>query len=103
MPRGILNANQSKTYAKRYAQEKLKEAGLDKTEWKALSTLWGKESAWDHKAQNPNSSAYGIPQLLKMAPGTPIPKQIDKGLQYITKRYGSPSKALQHHLEKGWY
>ena len=31
MPRGILNANQNKTYAKRYAQEKLKEAGLDKT------------------------------------------------------------------------
>jgi hypothetical protein len=39
-----------------------------KSEFRALAKLWGKESAWDHTAANPKSSAYGIPQLLKLKP-----------------------------------
>ena len=102
-PRGIMSSSQSKVYAQKYAQEKLKQSGYDKKEWSALKTLWNKESRWKHDAQNENSSAYGIPQMLKMAPGTPIPKQIDLGLKYIEKRYKTPSLALAHHLKKGWY
>ena len=102
-PRGILNQNQNKTLAKRYAREKLTEAGLDVKEWKALNTLWNKESRWNSEAKNPESSAYGIPQMLKMAEGTPVKKQIDLGLKYIQKRYKTPTLALEHHTKKGWY
>jgi len=102
-PRGALSNSQSKDYAQRYAQEKLEKAGYDKKEWTSLKTLWNKESKWNHTAQNPKSSAYGIPQMLKMAPGTPIEKQIDLGMKYIEKRYKTPSLALEHHLKKGWY
>ena len=57
-PRGIMSSSQSKVYAQKYAQEKLKESGYDKKEWSALKTLWNKESRWKHDAQNANSSAY---------------------------------------------
>jgi hypothetical protein len=73
------------------------------SEYRALAKLWGKESAWDHNADNPKSSAYGIPQLLKMKPGTPAPEQIARGLEYIQHRYGKPSVAWAHWRKNGWY
>ena len=75
----------------------------DRSEYRALLKLWGKESAWDHTAANPESSAYGIPQLLKMKPGTPVPEQIARGLAYIKHRYDKPSVAWAHWRSKGWY
>jgi len=74
-----------------------------KSEFRALAKLWGKESAWDHTAANPKSSAYGIPQLLKMKPDTPAPVQIARGLAYIEHRYGKPSVAWAHWRKHGWY
>jgi hypothetical protein len=74
-----------------------------KSEFRALSKLWGKESAWDHTAANPKSSAYGIPQLLKLKPDTPAPEQIARGLAYIEHRYGKPSVAWAHWRKHGWY
>ena len=72
-------------------------------EWKALDELWYIESRWDYTADNPRSTAYGIPQLLKMDPKTPLIKQIDLGLKYIKHRYGTPTKALKFHKRHGWY
>jgi hypothetical protein len=72
-------------------------------EWSALSKLWGKESAWNHEAANPKSSAYGIAQILRTKPGTPAPVQIDKGLSYIKHRYDKPSVAWSHWRKHGWY
>jgi hypothetical protein len=72
-------------------------------EWKALDELWYIESRWDYTADNPRSTAYGIPQLLKMDPKTPLIKQIDLGLKYIKHRYGTPTKALKFHKKHGWY
>ena len=74
-----------------------------KSEFRALAKLWGKESAWDHTADNPKSSAYGIPQLLKLKPQTPAPEQIARGLAYIQHRYGKPSVAWAHWRKHGWY
>ena len=74
-----------------------------KSEFRALAKLWGKESAWDHTAANPKSSAYGIPQLLKLKPETPAPEQIARGLAYIEHRYGKPSVAWAHWRKHGWY
>ena len=72
-------------------------------EFVCLEKLWTKESNWRPKAKNKLSTAYGIPQLLKMKETNPY-KQIDLGLRYIDKRYkGSPCKALSHHKKMGWY
>ncbi len=83
---------------KLYAHMKL----LDDKQYRCLVVLWRMESQWNPKAKNPKSSAYGIPQLLKMTERNPY-KQIDLGLKYIVKRYGNPCKALDHHKKVGHY
>jgi hypothetical protein len=75
----------------------------NKSEWSALKKLWGKESAWNHLADNPTSSAYGIAQVLNTKPGTPAPLQIEKGLSYIVHRYDKPSIAWSHWRKHRWY
>lgn len=85
--------------------------GMDTDELPALYELWERESGWDAQAANPRSTARGIPQAMaSLYPETWDPswmfdprKQIEWGLDYIGQRYGSPSKALEHHDEKGWY
>jgi Transglycosylase SLT domain len=75
-----------------------------------LENLWGKESGWNPNAQNPSSTAYGIPQFLNSTwASTGIAKtsdgyrQIDAGLVYIDSRYGSPCGAWSHSQSTGWY
>lgn len=70
--------------------------------------LWDPESGWDERADNPTSSAYGIPQALpgkKMGKGwqTSAEAQIKWGLGYITDRYGSPIEAVRIRETRGWY
>ncbi len=75
----------------------------DLDQYYCLEELWFKESRWNPKADNPRSTAYGIPQLLKLKEQNPF-RQIDIGLRYIEHRYsGCACKALQHHKIKGWY
>jgi hypothetical protein len=95
------NKQMAKTYAAGYI--KLHYPKWGRGEWRALVRLWGKESAWDHTADNPHSSAYGIAQVLNTKPGTPAPLQIEKGLEYIEHRYDKPSVAWSHWRKKGWY
>ena len=72
-------------------------------EFVCLEKLWTKESNWRPRAKNKLSTAYGIPQLLKMKETNPY-KQIDLGLRYIDKRYeGNACVAWQHWRSKGWY
>lgn len=72
-----------------------------------LASMWGKESAWKHTAVNHEKVmgkfAGGIPQLLGMSPTTPPTVQIDRGLDYIYQRYGTPCKAWEFHKKNGWY
>jgi hypothetical protein len=98
-----LTISQSKLLAKRYAKMKMKQIGWNDREWKSLLTLWSKESRWDYTADNPKSTAYGIPQILGMSEDTTPTQQVDLGIKYIKKRYKTPTLALQHHLQKGWY
>lgn len=72
-------------------------------DWYALKNLWHKESKWNHKADNKYSTAFGIPQLLKLSPSTPAPQQVVRGLAYIKHRYDSPRKAYDHFLKYNWY
>jgi Transglycosylase SLT domain len=79
-------------------------------QFSCLEKLWGKESGWNPNAQNPTSTAYGIPQFLDSTwKSTGIAKtsdgyrQIDAGLIYIENRYGSPCGAWAHSQSTGWY
>ncbi|SCL54897.1 hypothetical protein GA0070606_2358 [Micromonospora citrea] len=86
-------------------------AGFGMDQFPCLDRLWNKESGWNHKARNPSSGAYGIPQALpgsKMASvaddwQTNPATQIKWGLGYIEGRYGSPCKAWAHSQDVGWY
>jgi hypothetical protein len=75
---------------------------LTPAQMSCVDKLWELESQWSPTNDNPKSSAYGIPQLLKMKERNPY-KQIDLGLKYIKHRYNTPCVALKHHKIKGWY
>ena len=71
-------------------------------EYKCLSILYGKESAWNPAAVN--GSHYGIPQgrskYLARVDGY---KQVVWGLNYIGHRYGEPCIALDHWRKFNWH
>jgi hypothetical protein len=90
-----------KAYTKAYIKETYPKWG--RNEWSALGKLWGKESAWNHLADNPHSSAFGVAQVLNTDPNTPAPLQVAKGLEYIVHRYDKPSIAWSHWRKNGWY
>jgi len=92
-----------KKMAKQVARGKVLATYRSNHEWNSLFTLWNKESRWDYTANNPRSTAFGIPQMIDMPENTPMVKQIDLGLKYIQHRYGSPSRALAFHKVNGWY
>ncbi|WP_407659760.1 aggregation-promoting factor C-terminal-like domain-containing protein [Kineococcus indalonis] len=87
------------------------ERGWGEQQFSCLDSLWTKESGWDHTADNPTSSAYGIPQALpgrKMATAgadwetNPV-TQITWGLGYIERSYGTPCSAWAHSESHNWY
>lgn len=93
------------------ARAMLADFGWSEGQFSCLDVLWERESNWDHTADNPSSSAYGIPQALpgsKMASAgedwrtNPV-TQIRWGLGYIADIYGSPCAALDHSDAHGWY
>ncbi|MEU5786540.1 lytic transglycosylase domain-containing protein [Micromonospora purpureochromogenes] len=89
----------------------LLDAGFKIDQMPCLDKLWTKESGWNHKASNPSSGAYGIPQAL---PGSKMgtvaddwrtnpATQIKWGLGYIEGRYDTPCGAWAHSQSVGWY
>jgi hypothetical protein len=92
-------------YARQYAKEKLNKifGKKAKVEWQALAQLWGKESAWNWKAKNPHSSAYGIAQVLGTPRNSTIEYQVNMGIKYIVHRYETPTNAWKFWKRNGWY
>ncbi len=96
---------------KTLARALMPEFGMATSEFGCLDSLWTKESGWSVTADNPTSSAYGIPQALpgsKMASAGPnwqnnAETQIRWGLGYINDRYGSPCSAWSHSQSNNWY
>ena len=87
-----------KQSAKAFAKSQLS----SNKEWGCLARLYGKESAWNHKARN--GSHYGIPQGRSKYLKTASPQeQVTWGLNYIHHRYSKPCKAWQHWLEHNWH
>ncbi len=96
---------------KEVAKNLLPDHGWSESQFTCLEKLWTKESGWRVGADNPTSSAYGIPQALpgnRMAAygsdwrTNPV-TQIKWGLDYIEDRYNSPCSAWAHSQDKGWY
>lgn len=106
---------QAKTYSKKeckkYAEQQVLKKGWTLKDYKNLEKLWQKESGWNAKARNKYSGACGIPQAnpcKKMKKygkdyKTNCKVQIKWGLQYIKKRYKTPTKAWKHFKKKHWY
>lgn len=76
-------------------------------DWLAVVNL---ESSGNPASVNPSSGAFGLGQALG-ATGQEYPKmmshngatQIEGMAEYIEKRYGTPSAALEHEHSFGWY
>lgn len=108
---------------KAIGQARAASRGWTGPQWDSLHALWMQESGWNHTADNPTSSAYGIPQALidmhQMPRGYYASKtgsgastqgyggdprvQIDWGLNYIAGRYGNPVNAWNFHKANNWY
>ena len=89
----------------------LLEVGFGLDQMGCLDSLWTKESNWRENAHNNSSGAHGIPQALpgsKMATfgadweTNPV-TQIRWGLDYISKRYGTPCNAWSFWQGEHWY
>jgi hypothetical protein len=81
----------------------LRALGYNEQQRKCAITLWTRESRFDHLADNPRSSAYGIAQLLRERSGEPE-LQILHAIRYVEHRYGgSFCSSLRHSDRKGWY
>lgn len=85
--------------------------GWGAAQFRCYDTIIMAESGWKATADNPTSSAYGIPQALpgkRMAEEGPDWRtnpvtQIRWGLRYVDERFGSPCEALQFRKGHGWY
>lgn len=83
--------------------------GFAASEFGCLDKIWSQESGWRIDADNPSSSAYGIPQALTATHAMPegymtsAEVQIRWGLDYIANRYGTPCNAWGFKSGHGWY
>ncbi len=96
-----------------YAHQLVIEYGWSESDYQALVLLWYRESGWNPNAYNKSSGACGIPQskpCSKMAKfgrdyRTNWKVQVRWGLDYIKRRYVTPSEAYRKFLERKphWY
>ena len=75
---------------------------IDAKQYRCVELLWNRESRWDPRAANAKSSAYGIPQLLRLKLLDPY-RQIDMGLKYIQHRHKTACQAWAYHQANGHY
>jgi len=87
----------------------LAEYGFTHDQYSCLDSLYVSESGWRVDADNPISSAYGIPQALTSMHELPADymtsaeSQIRWGLEYIQDTYGTPYSAWSLRAGHGWY
>lgn len=83
--------------------------GFSSDQFSCLDSLYVSESDWRVDADNPTSSAYGIPQALTQLHDLPADymtsaeSQIRWGLEYIRDTYGTPCSAWSFKAGAGWY
>jgi hypothetical protein len=91
------------------AKEVAKEL-LNEEQFLCFTKLVGKESAWNHKAENPKSTASGIGQMLDstysslgMRKSNAGVSQLVATLSYISRRHVTPCGAWRHFQKNNWY
>ena len=83
--------------------------GFSSDQFSCLDSLYVSESNWRVDADNPTSSAYGIPQALTQLHDLPADymtsaeSQIRWGLEYIQDTYGTPCNAWEFKQGNNWY
>jgi len=96
----IIDCNASyniKVFAKCKVTEK-----WDSSQWSAFDYIIERESNWIYTADNPNSSAYGLPQAMTSLHDLPEDymtnpqSQIEWAIEYIEDRYSTPKKAQNY-------
>lgn len=93
------------------ARALLSEYGYSSEQFSCLDSLYVSESNWNPRADNPTSSAYGIPQALTGGTHRDLPadymtnpvSQIEWGLDYIKRSYGTPCAAWAFKQSNSWY
>jgi hypothetical protein len=93
------------------ARRLMPEYGLSEGEFGCLDELWVSESDWDPSADNPTSTAYGIPQALTGGTHDNLPEdymtnpvsQVRWGLWYIKNSYGTACAAWEFKQANNWY
>ena len=100
----------SKADPRDIARAMLPEFGFSSDQFGCLDSLYVSESGWDPTADNPTSSAYGIPQALTETHDdlpadymTNPASQIEWGLDYIRSSYGTPCSAWEFKQANNWY
>jgi len=100
----------SKADPRDIARAMLPEFGFSSDQFGCLDSLYVSESDWDPTADNPTSSAYGIPQALTETHDdlpadymTNPASQIEWGLDYIRSSYGTPCAAWEFKQANNWY
>lgn len=99
--------------AQAYASGRLGAYGWGQDQMGCLIKLWNHESGWRADAYNSSSGAYGIPQAWpgsKMSSAGPDwmtnqNTQVNWGLDYISRAYGSPCAAWNFEMSHtpNWY
>lgn len=99
--------------AQAYASSRLGAFGWGQDQMGCLIKLWNHESGWRADAYNTSSGAYGIPQAWpasKMSSAGPDwmtnqNTQVNWGLDYINRAYGSPCAAWDFEMshDPNWY
>ena len=109
-PHGKVIAYYQNDYQRYAIEELVKRDNIE--QYPCLYELWMRESNWRPKANNKESTAMGIAQLLDSTwknighkPTKDGYKQVLAGLDYLDHRYGKKGvcRAYAHHLAKGWY
>lgn len=107
---------EAKTYSKKECKQYAYNLVINKYHWSLkdyndLVKLWNYESHWNAKSYNKRNGACGIAQAKPCSKMKKYGKdyktnckvQIKWGLNYIKKRYKTPTKAWKHVKKTGWY
>lgn len=86
--------------------------GVHGDQWKALDYIISRESGWNPKAQNPRSTAAGLPQFIAANQRhygvypirqQSVWKQLDAFMKYANERYGGVTKARDYWKRNNHY
>jgi tape measure domain-containing protein len=86
--------------------------GIAGEQWKAVDYIISRESSWNPKAQNPSSTAAGLPQFIAANQRhygvypirqQSVWKQLDAFMKYVTERFGGVLQARDYWKSHHYY